>query len=315
MSISFLKNVCVNVLIFSNKEIFLRMAKIKQIPNPPVYIDPLTDFGSQKIFNTEPNKDLLIHLLNSVFNGRKVITDLTYGKTDYKADIPETGGAIFDLLCTGTDGEKFIIEVQRSNQKNFKDRSVFYTSRLISEQIPKGNRKGWAYLLPEVYMIALLEDFTLEDSPEGEFLHDVCLCNRKTGAIFYDKLGYIYIELRKFDCEEKALSTDLDKWLYVLKNMSKMDKLPVYLRKPVFQKLFTIAEYSNLTKQEKMLYDRSLKYKWDNANALSYAREEGFKKGERKKALAIARELKKRKLSLIDIAIITGLQINEIECL
>jgi hypothetical protein len=41
------------------------------------------------------------------------------------------------------------------------------------------------------------------------------------------------------------LETDLDKWLYVLKNMSQMDKIPVYLRKPIFEKLFSIAEYTN----------------------------------------------------------------------
>jgi len=54
------------------------------------------------------------------------------------------------------------------------------------------------------------------------------------------------------------VDTDLDKWLYVLKNMSSMNKIPVYLRKPIFEKLFNIAEYSNLTKEEKTMYDTSL---------------------------------------------------------
>jgi predicted transposase YdaD len=90
-----------------------------------------------------------------------------------------------------------------------------------------------------------------------------------------------------------------------------MDKMPVYLRKPIFEKLFNIAAYTNLTKEEKTMYDSNLKRKWDNKNVLDYAikegmeqgreqgREEGMEKGRYEQAIAIARELKKEGLSLI----------------
>lgn len=248
-------------------------------PGATVYIDPLTDFGFKRIFGTEPHKELLIAFLNSIFNGQKLITELSFSKTEYKGDTANGGGAVFDLLCTGSNGEKFIIEVQRSNQKNFKERSLFYTSRLISDLAPKGKRHLWNYELPEVYLVALLEDFELEAFSAGSVLHNVGLCSAGSGVRFYDKLGFIYIELRKFVKPEAALKTDLEKWLYVLKNLAQMKKMPVFLRKTIFQKLFHIAEYSNLTKEEKMLYDKSLKHKWDHANVLRYAREEGVQKG------------------------------------
>jgi predicted transposase/invertase (TIGR01784 family) len=97
------------------------------------------------------------------------------------------------------------------------------------------------------------------------------------------------------------------------------------MRKPIFEKLFNIAEYSNLTKKEKTMYDSSLKYRWDNKNVLDYAlkegreqgreqgREEGREEGEHKKAIAIARELKKKGLSIEFIAETTELPIEEIE--
>jgi len=156
-----------------------------------------------------------------------------------------------------------------------------------------------------LYLIALLEDFTLEDSPADAYLHDICLCNRDTGEIFYDKPGYTYIELSFF----VKTDTDLDKWLYFLKNMPRMDRLPVYLRKPIFEKLFSIAEYTNLTKEEKTMYDSSLKYKWDNKNVLDYA----VKEGKLEEAKAIARELKKEGLAIDFIARTTKLSIEEIE--
>jgi predicted transposase/invertase (TIGR01784 family) len=253
------------------------------------YIDPMTDFGFKKIFGTDPGKDVLIAFLNEIFRGRKNIVDLVYNKNEHPGDNKNEGGVIFDLLCTDQNGERFIIEVQRGKQENFKQRALFYTSRLISEQAPKGKRSDWNYNVSGVFLIALLEDFALQDSPAGEYLHDICLCNRLTGKIFYEDLGYIYVELTKFVKTEDQLETGLDKWLFVLQNMSSMDKIPVYLRKTIFEKLFNIAEYSNLTKEEKTMYDSSLKQKWDNKNVLDYAVKEAVKE-----AVKDAREEERR---------------------
>ncbi|PWG79537.1 hypothetical protein DDR33_15815 [Pararcticibacter amylolyticus] len=41
-------------------------------------------------------------------------------------------------LCTGDAGERFLIEVQLSKQKHFRERALFYTSKLIVAQAPKG---------------------------------------------------------------------------------------------------------------------------------------------------------------------------------
>src|SRR5690606_3987380 len=299
------------------------MAKTTK-PTIGTYIDPLTDFAFKKLFGSEPNKDLLIDFLNGVFRGRKHIVDLVYNKNEHPGETVSEGGAIFDLTCTGNDGERFIIEVQRGKQGNFKQRAIFYTSRLVSEQAPKGRRSEWAYDVKEVYLIALLEDFSLDAvSTDSGFLHDICLSNRETGKVFYDGLGYIFIELIKFVKTETELDTDLDKWLYVLKNMSSMDKIPVYLRKPIFEKLFNIAEYSNLTKEEKTMYDTSLKRKWDNKAVLDYAVNEAVKEADlkaREEERAKA-EVEKRKIALefknlgvpvADIAKGTGLSIEEI---
>ncbi len=286
-------------------------------PTIRTYIDPLTDFAFKKLFGSEPNKDLLIDFLNGVFRGRKHIVDLVYNKNEHPGETVNEGGAIFDLTCTGNDGEQFIIEVQRGKQGNFKQRAIFYTSRLITEQAPKGKRSEWAYNVKEVYLIALLEDFSLDAGNEPAFLHDICLSNRETGKVFYEGLGYIFIELIKFVKTEAELDTDLDKWLYVLKNMSSMDKIPVYLRKPIFEKLFNIAEYSNLTKEEKTMYDTSLKRKWDNKAVLDYAvneaAKEAAKEAKQAEKMEIAREMKKDGIPVGQIAKFTKLSIEEIE--
>ena len=171
------------------------------------YIDPLVDYAFKKIFGSEPNKDLLIALLNEIFRGRKQITDLVYNKNEYPGDNDSIGGAIFDLTCVGPDGETFLIEVQRSVQGNLKQRMLYYASRLISDMAPKGKRKVWNYAVTEVYVIVLMDGFTFPDSSNNQYLHDICLCNRENGEVFYEGLGFIYID--RFDLARAKVKRSL----------------------------------------------------------------------------------------------------------
>jgi len=280
-------------------------------PKPGRFIDPLSDFGFKHLFGNEPNKDVLIDFLNQLFKGQKEIADLTYNSTEHAGDTEEFKKIFFDLLCTGQNGEQFIIEMQRAEQRNFSDRAIFYTSRLINEQLPKG-ANHWNIELKEVYLIAILE-FNFKNSPPGRYLHNIALTNTDTHEIFYNKLGYKFLELPKFVKTEDELETDLDRWFYLLKHMSQLDRVPAVLNKRVFQKVFKIAEVSNLTREEKAMYDSNLKARWDYENSIAFAEEKAEERGELKKALDIAREFKKMGLAIEDIARGTGLSIEEIE--
>jgi len=276
------------------------------------YIDILSDFGFKHLLGREPNKGLLIDFLNALFEGEKVITDLEYCNTERAGDNTVSKKVFFDLLCTGNRGEQFLIEMQRAEQSYFKERSVFYLSRLISDQLPRG-LESYDYGLKEVYMIALLE-FVMPDSGElnqvGDFVHDYCLMNRRTGKIFYNKLGYKFIELPKFVRSEAECETDLEKWLYVLKHMHRLDKIPLLFSKPVFTRLFKIAEVSKLNKEEKHMYDVSLKYKWDQENMTRFAVEKAEKQGKEEGILQgkleAARKMKKKGYDRDEIVSITG---------
>lgn len=120
------------------KNLYLNMTNSK----PPVlgkYIDLLVDFAFKKIFGSEPNKDLLIAFLNEVFRGRKHIVDLTYDKNEYPGDLKDEGAAIFDLHCTGQNGEKFLIEVQRGRQGTLRNVLSFIPPALSATRRRKAN--------------------------------------------------------------------------------------------------------------------------------------------------------------------------------
>jgi len=46
------------------------------------------------------------------------------------------------------------------------------------------------------------------------------------------------------------------------------------------EKFFNVSEYCNLTREEKAMYDVELKRKWDRANILAHAREQGLAEGK-----------------------------------
>jgi len=261
------------------------------------FIDPLSDFGFKLLFATEPNKDLLIAFLNELFEGRKYIADLTYNKNENHGPQNDYRTTVYDLTCTGKDGEQFIIEVQRMQQYYFKDRAIYYTSTLIHDQGPRGEKK-WNYQLKEVYLIGVM-NFCFEDTLPTACLHRVHLTYESTGQVFYNKLGYIFIEIPKFNKAEHELQTDLDRWLFVLKNMHKLEKIPLYLTKRIFEKLFTIAAISNLSKKEFMTYERSLMEEWDKYAVLETAENKGFNKG---KAETVQIMLAAGKLTIAEIA-------------
>lgn len=97
--------------------------------------------------------------------------------------------------------------------------------------------------------------------------------------VFYDKLTFVTLQMPNFTKEEHELESNFDKWLYVIKNLHKLDHIPERIQERVFQKLFKVASYTALSKEEKSKYDDSLKYYNDLKNSLDTAQQEGYQEG------------------------------------
>ena len=172
------------------------------------YISLLTDFGFKRIFGTAMNKDLLICFLNSLFNGKQVVKDVSYLNPEHVGDVYTDRRAIFDVYCEGENGEKFIVEMQNAYQTYFKDRALFYSTFPIREQAPKGS--DWDFKLNHVYTVALLNFSMNEDAFDKEKIrHHVQLCDTATHKVFYDKLEYITAVPRHHDNSALPISTDI----------------------------------------------------------------------------------------------------------
>lgn len=231
------------------------------------YVNPYTDFGFKMLFGTEVNKELLISFVNSLFAGKEVIKDLTYLNTEHLGTSEMDRRAVFDVCCENEKGEKILIEMQRGEQQFFKDRSLYYSTFPIREQGKKGE---WNYRLKAVYVIGVL-NFIFDDQSEGYFHHEVKLMDVNTHEVFYDKLTFIYLEMPKFNKHENELKTMFEKWLFVLRNLSRLMERPVALQERVFTRLFEAAEIAKFTKEQYDAYEDSLKVYRDWKNTIETA--------------------------------------------
>ena len=279
------------------------------------YINPFTDYGFKRLFGEEPNKDLLLDFLNELLKNQEgKITELSYLPNE---KLPISVGdrrAIFDIYCTNEKGEQFIVEMQKAEQKFFKDRTIFYSTFPIQEQARNKDR-FWNFELKSVYTIGIL-DFVFEESDPNKYRHDVKLTEQETKEIFYDKLTYIYLEMPKFQKSEKELETHFDKWMFVLKNLPKLDRIPIELKEKIFLKLFETAEIAKLKPDEYKQYEASVNAYRDIFNIKNTYLEKGHKKGKIEGKIEVAKNLLKNGIDIEIIIKSTGLtekEINELK--
>lgn len=281
------------------------------------YVNPYTDFGFKMLFGTEMNKELLISFINSLLGGKEIIRDLKFLNSEHLGTSERDRRAVFDAYCENEQGEKILIEMQKAEQQFFKDRSLYYSTFPIREQGRKGE---WNYELKAVYVISVL-NFTFDDSDSEYYHHKVQLMDVHTGKIFYDKLTFVYLEMPKFMKSENELETMFDKWLFVLRNLSRLMQRPAALQERVFVKLFETAEIAKFTKEQYEEYEESLKVYRDWKNTIDTAvnkaenkgRAEGRAEGEKQKQIEIAFNMKNRGMGIDVISEVTGLSEYELK--
>lgn len=288
------------------------------------YINPYTDFGFKKLFGTEFNKDLLISFLNALMeqsehNSHDAIIDVEYLNAEHLGRTATERKAIFDVFCKTQNGGRFIVEMQNVFQQFFKDRSIYYSTFPIVEQIKK---KETTFELQKIYTVGILnfvfrddidtrtsKHTTVEADSDDPLHHEVMLVDLKTNKVFFDKLVYIYLEMPKFQKTESELVTMYDKWLFVLKNLSKLFERPAALQERIFTKLFEQAEIAKFSPDEIQAYEESVNAYRDIVNAVNDAEMKGFKNG----ILETARRMKTDGLSIDIISKYTQLPPDEIE--
>jgi predicted transposase/invertase (TIGR01784 family) len=239
------------------------------------FIDPKTDFGFKRLFGQEDSKDILKQFLFDVLNLSHPIIELSYIPSEQLPATPAERSGVYDVYCTDAVGQRFIVEMQRGFQLFIKDRILFYATFPIIHQARKGFE--WEFSLLPIYCIAIL-NFTLDDGVD-QYLRRVQLLDIATHEVFYEKLTFVYIELPKFDRSVELLTTNAERWIYLLKYMPELQDIPAELASESFSHAFEIAREAALSPRERLQYEVSLKQARDQYATLMSARYQGLEEG------------------------------------
>ena len=287
------------------------------------YIDPMVDWSFKRLFGTEVNKDILIEFLKVIFPEFD-IEDITYLPTEQLGIMEKDRRAVFDVICRASDGKEFLVEVQRGAQEHFFERALFYTSFPILKQGKKAlakeesdTKKPWNFQLDGVFFLGILDYTHLEDN---RIEHRYWLREGTTGETMTDKLKFVFVEVAKFDKSEDELTTELDKWLYMLKNLSRLLDRPAALRDKIFKRFFDAAEFASLDDEDKKKYISNMQTARDTYNQIEYAkkkgREEGLMEGREegieKRSREIAINMLNNGIPVQTISTCTGLSEEEV---
>lgn len=251
------------------------------------FINPFSDFGWKRIFGSEVSKDLIISFLNEVIQ-HEVIVDITFRNVEMLGLKQDQRRAVFDIFCENEKGEVFICEMQKSRQKYFSDRVLYYASFAIQQQSmiikekldrePEEVRKRWNYHISKVYVICVL-NYIMDASRPEKYRWDIVRMDRELKIPFSETLNEIYLEMPKFVLPLHECDTLYKKWLYVLNNIEIMERLPEELNNQIFRKLKSIVEVERMTPDQRLEYELSLSVERDLSAALDTSFEDGMEKG------------------------------------
>jgi len=287
------------------------------------FINPFTDWGFKRLFGQEASKDLLLSFLNDLFEGELHVKDVTFKDKEQLADAKDLRGCIYDVYCETDDGKHFIVEMQNSWTVNFVNRTLCYASKAITSQREKEKTKKKAslYDLVPVYVISFMNFAPRNGDEVQQFKTDVMLREKKSERAFTDKLRFIYLNLTFFTKEMDDCVTDFDKWIYVLKHMETLERIPFETQKKIFKRLEDIMDIRHLKKEDMEKYEESQRMV-DNYNLGMYSAwitgnekgmTEGMRKGKLEGKLETAHNLLMMGMDFKQVMKATGLTQKQIE--
>ncbi|MDY4778211.1 MAG: Rpn family recombination-promoting nuclease/putative transposase [Prevotella pectinovora] len=275
------------------------------------FINPFTDIGFKRIFGQEISKPLIIDFLNSLLLGEERITNITFLDKEQPALFEDDRSLIYDIYCQTEKGENIIVEMQNKSQPYFKNRSIYYVCEAIARQGERGT--DWKYNIDAVYLVAFLNFCPMDF--DKKFRSDIGLADKGNNKLFSDKMRMTFMQLPLFTKEADECDTDFDKWIYVLKNMETLTRLPWAAKSSVFKRLEQIADVASLSRQERMKYDVGLRKYRDTLSVLEGAKQDGLAEGRaegiEKEKIETVKRLKAIGADINMITVATGLSAEE----
>lgn len=274
-----------------------------------VFADLLSDAGFKTVLTSRDNEDLLVEFINVMLRGERIVKSVKLKPTEFVSDCAGGKKSIVDLYAVDDKGVSFDLEVQRCSEDDLFKRFMGYASRIYYNNLRRG---GASADLKPVYVIVLLDDFPKDEDgvSYARRLHSFYTMMEKSAhEVAPATICIIFAVLAYFDKTPEQCVTDLDRWCYMFKNMSRMKEIPEWVQDKVMLKLFKAAKVANFSKEQKQLYVRIMMEDFRTKGMLKAARREGKEEA----MLEAARKLLQEGIPAETIAKCTNMDIEAVK--
>lgn len=274
--------------------------------NIGTFIDLRRNWAFKTIFGTTGNEDLLLALVQAILPDKN-ITGVTLIPTEKMGVREDSRSAVFDISCETSSGDFISVEMQFSEQDDFGDRMMFYSSFPIFNSLSRGGT-SYAFKAP-VYIIGILNFILPGVVPNDRLINQYRMLNTQDArAELSGNLTCLTLELPKFSKTLKNLETLADKLFYTLAHISEMKERPDSFSEIILEKLFERCSFASMTYEQQYAYIRSIMAEVDERSRLRTA----VNKALAEDRAEVARALREKGISPSVIAEACGITENEI---
>ena len=261
------------------------------------------DIVFKRIFAHKGNEEFLTEFLSSLLNIKikniEIMRDIHLEK-----DIEDDKLGIIDVRAIINDNSIINIEIQLRNEFNIIERSTFYGSKLISDQL----RKNDLYKDIKPVIVICILDYNF--FPFEEYINDtVMVLNKHRKFDVNENMKYYYIELPKFRKSNYNRESIINQWLTFIDSENSKELEEIMKKNNTIKKANDELEYLEGDEAFKRKVELREKYERDLASAL-YNREE---KGKLESKKEIAKKMIQKGMSLKEIKELTGLTEEELK--
>lgn len=261
------------------------------------------DIVFKRIFAHKGNEEFLTEFLSSLLNIKikniEIMHDIHLEK-----DIEDDKLGIIDVRAIINDNSIINIEIQLRNEFNIIERSTFYGSKLISDQL----RKNDLYKDIKPVIVICILDYNF--FPFEEYINDtVMVLNKHRKFDVNENMKYYYIELPKFRKSNYNRESIINQWLTFIDSENSKELEEIMKKNNTIKKANDELEYLEGDEAFKRKVELREKYERDLASAL-YNREE---KGKLESKKEIAKKMIQKGMSLKEIEELTGLTEEELK--
>ena len=227
----------------------------------------------KRMFGDENNKDIIAALLSALLEiPRESIRNIEINNVEIPPEFYDQKFSRLDLRMN-VDGKIVNVEMQVNYEADFKERTLFYWSKIFSEELKAGEEYG---TLKNTYCVNII-NFNLFDCDDYHSHFKVMEKNRH--EVLSDKFGIHFFELKKINNIRK--NTAMEDWLRVINAETEDELMAIQQTTAIPEVRNTIVKLRQMSADEKIRMEAYYREKrlHDEASALGSARREGRAEG------------------------------------